>query len=264
MTEPSEHPAGEIRAGDRVAHRYRPGSVGHVEEVHRRGAGFFPPDLASEIDQVAWVKKWEGQAERVAEPVADLIKLIPALAGQLHVMSATSAKLARNRPARELGAGDFGEAAIPSLSVMPGVVTHGRITAGTIALRTAGPTQADWIRWSGIVVVCAGALVAAPDGVAQIRDGITDTARKFWRRLIAQLVRVLPWLRKDANVQLVTARANLRVPTPCISGRGLVWNEGDPEAQKIEVLRLQILELWEELNRAQQEAEQELRCSELS
>jgi hypothetical protein len=73
MTEPSQQPGDEIRAGDKVAHRHRPGRVGHVDEVLKRGAGFFPLDLDSEIDRVAGVK-WEGEDKRVAEPVADLIK----------------------------------------------------------------------------------------------------------------------------------------------------------------------------------------------
>jgi hypothetical protein len=51
----------------------RPGRVGRVDEVLKRGASFFPLDLDSEIDRVAWVK-WEGEHKRVAEPVADLIK----------------------------------------------------------------------------------------------------------------------------------------------------------------------------------------------
>jgi hypothetical protein len=69
----NEQPASEIRAGDTVADRYKPGRVGHVEEVLQRGTSFFPPDLDREIDRVAWVE-WEGQAGRVAEPLANLIK----------------------------------------------------------------------------------------------------------------------------------------------------------------------------------------------
>jgi hypothetical protein len=73
MTEPSDQPGDEIRAGGTVAHRHRPVRVGHVDEVLKRGASFFPPDVDSHIDFVAWVK-WEGENKRVAEPVADLIK----------------------------------------------------------------------------------------------------------------------------------------------------------------------------------------------
>lgn len=141
-----------------------------------------------------------------------------------------------------------------SLSAALGTLTYGHATTGPIALHDAGPTLADGIRWSGIIVACAGALVAAPGGVARIRDGIMDTAWKLWRRLLGQLARVLPWLGKDANVPPATARGSVRIPTPRISGRGWVWNENDPDAQKIDALRRQILELWEELSRAQQQA----------
>jgi hypothetical protein len=41
--------------------------------VLKGGASFFPPDVDSHIDFVAWMKR-EGENKRVAEPVADLIK----------------------------------------------------------------------------------------------------------------------------------------------------------------------------------------------
>lgn len=76
MTERSHQPGDEIRAGDRVAHRYRPGRVGRVDEVVKRGERFFPLDVDREIDRVAWMK-WEGEQKLVVEPVANLIKCAP-------------------------------------------------------------------------------------------------------------------------------------------------------------------------------------------
>ena len=67
MTEPSDQPGDEIRAGDMVAHRDMPSRVGHVDEVVKRGAGFFPLDLDSEIDRMAWVK-WEERTSESPSP----------------------------------------------------------------------------------------------------------------------------------------------------------------------------------------------------
>ena len=73
MTGNSQQSGDEIRAGDKVAHRYRPGRVGHVMEVLSRGASSWPPGIDSEIDRVAWVQ-WEGHTGRVTEPLSNLIK----------------------------------------------------------------------------------------------------------------------------------------------------------------------------------------------
>jgi hypothetical protein len=75
MTERSQQPGGEIRAGDKVAHRHMPRRVGRVDEVVKRGDRFFPLDVDPGIDRVAWVK-WEGEGKLVVEPVANLIKWI--------------------------------------------------------------------------------------------------------------------------------------------------------------------------------------------
>ena len=73
MTEPTRQPGNEFRAGDKVAHRHRPGRVGRVDEVLKRGDRFFPLDVDPGIDRVAWVK-WEAEWKLVLEAVADLIK----------------------------------------------------------------------------------------------------------------------------------------------------------------------------------------------
>ena len=73
MTKRRQQPGDEIHAGDKVAHRYQPGRVGRVDDVLKRGSRFFPLDVDSGIDRVAWVK-WEGEWKLVVEPVADLIK----------------------------------------------------------------------------------------------------------------------------------------------------------------------------------------------
>ena len=69
-----QQPGNEIRAGDKVGHRYKPGRVGHVVEVFQRGRAVLTTrGCYTEIDRVAWVT-WEGQTERVAEPIPNLIK----------------------------------------------------------------------------------------------------------------------------------------------------------------------------------------------
>jgi hypothetical protein len=73
VTESSGQPGYKICAGDKVAHRHKPGKVGSVDDVLTGGASFGPLDLDSEIDRVAWVK-WDGENKPTAEPVADLIK----------------------------------------------------------------------------------------------------------------------------------------------------------------------------------------------
>jgi hypothetical protein len=88
----------------------------------------------------------------------------------------------------------------------------------------AGSGQlADVVRRVGVAVSAAGAIEAAPDVVAW-----------FWRstaeprhRMRGWLARWLPWLRRSATVQGVTAQATVRMKKPGVSGYGAA---GDPNA----------------------------------
>jgi hypothetical protein len=72
MTEPSDQPATDIRAGDKVTHR-ETGGTGHVEGVLPVYGGFMGGEQA--VLFVLAVVLWQGQKKLVLERTADLIKL---------------------------------------------------------------------------------------------------------------------------------------------------------------------------------------------
>src|SRR6185437_8999423 len=77
MTEPSDRPGADIRAGDKVTHR-ETGGTGHVEGVLPVYGGFGgAPWLGGEhaVLFVLAVVRWQGQKKLVLERTTDLDKL---------------------------------------------------------------------------------------------------------------------------------------------------------------------------------------------
>ncbi len=77
MTEPSDQPGADIRAGDKVTHR-ETGGTGHVEGVLPVYGGFGAAPWLSEeqtVLLVVAVVSWQGQKKLVLERATDLIKI---------------------------------------------------------------------------------------------------------------------------------------------------------------------------------------------
>ena len=77
MTEPSDRPGADIRAGDKVTHR-ETGGTGHVEGVLPVYGGFGAAPWLREEQTVLFVLavvRWQGQKKLVLERTADLDKL---------------------------------------------------------------------------------------------------------------------------------------------------------------------------------------------
>jgi hypothetical protein len=77
MTEASEEPGGDIRAGDKVTLRgSNPPKVGRVLTLLNRSADWLPGDFPTgKVPDVLAVVVWKGGTSPVAEQPADLIKL---------------------------------------------------------------------------------------------------------------------------------------------------------------------------------------------
>jgi hypothetical protein len=77
MTESSEQPGSDIRAGDRVTLRGSgPPMAGRVLTILYRSADWLPGDFPTgKVPDVLAVVSWEGGTAPVAEQPADLIKL---------------------------------------------------------------------------------------------------------------------------------------------------------------------------------------------
>jgi hypothetical protein len=77
MTEPSDRPGADIRAGDKVTHR-ETGGTGYVEGVLPVYGGFGAAPWLMEEQTVLFVLavvRWQGQKKLVLERAADLDKL---------------------------------------------------------------------------------------------------------------------------------------------------------------------------------------------
>jgi hypothetical protein len=106
-----------------------------------------------------------------------------------------------------------------------------------------GVTESDVIRWVGVAVAVAGAILATPDGIASLWRFIKrrhGTVLAFARRLLR--------LRRDAIVHGVTATGHIAT-----GGRAHVskWQPWLPRADgslKIEILHKQVDMMLEQLN----------------
>jgi hypothetical protein len=106
-----------------------------------------------------------------------------------------------------------------------------------------GVTESDIIRWVGVAVAVAGAVLATPDGIASLWRFIKQRHGK-----VLAFVRHLLRLRRDAVVHGVTATGHMTM-----GGRAHVskWQPWLPRADghlKIEILHKQVDIMLEQLN----------------
>lgn len=131
---------------------------------------------------------------------------------------------------------------------------HSGITAGP-ARGAPGPTEADWIRWTGVVVGVVGAIVVAPTGALVLLSEVLDAIRRAWRVARRAAARWLPWLRRDANVQLVPAPLQFSAPEGAVFAEHGNVSGGSLQDQ-INQLRAEVRGVRDEVQEARQEAGQ--------
>ena len=106
-----------------------------------------------------------------------------------------------------------------------------------------GPTESDWIRWTGVVVGLAGAMIVAPAGALVIIGEVVAACKRAWKTIIRWLARWLPWLRKP-----VTGQGSLVLPPLSAGGHG----DGSAEVTVSGgTLEAQVERLREDLSRLQ-------------
>lgn len=108
-----------------------------------------------------------------------------------------------------------------------------------------GPTEADWIRWSGIVFSVVGACITAAGGIAWMLVSSRASAKRGWRSLRAQLVRLFPRLRRDVTVQGAAAitAASMLAGTATVTS----WNDSWTADRKVAELKSRIETLGNDL-----------------
>jgi hypothetical protein len=111
-----------------------------------------------------------------------------------------------------------------------------------------GVTESDFVRWVGVLVAVAGAILATPEGIASLARSIKKRSYRGWT-----FVRRLMRLTLDANVHGVAAHARIGM-----SGRvrASKWREWLPQAEadlKIDILHRQAEILREQINGLQKQ-----------
>ena len=106
---------------------------------------------------------------------------------------------------------------------------------------------AEWIRWTGVVVAVAGALIATPDGVSEVRRHIRVPR---WLVLVWR-ADYMPWpfnlhRGRDAKINARPAEATAHPGWPTATQP---WDPVADDHRKIEVLHLQHELLLEDLGR---------------
>lgn len=120
-----------------------------------------------------------------------------------------------------------------------------------------GVTEADWVRWVGVITAIVGSVVAAPSaGVLIIRQAAAGAWAGFrWLLRQVPLVKHLPFLRpatsKTAHGQ---AEGGMRLSG---TADGLaVAGPMTPTAEQLEMLWSAISRLYEKINQVSQDAQQ--------
>ena len=132
-----------------------------------------------------------------------------------------------------------------SLLACPPAVAATLMHAATNARAVGGTTEADWIRWTGVAVGLVGAVVVAPSGSLVIIGEATAVVKRSAIWIRAKAARWIPWLRRDANVQLVPATLHL-------SAHGGVVSTGDATAYGGSLVD-QVQQLQREIQRVRNE-----------
>jgi hypothetical protein len=131
--------------------------------------------------------------------------------------------------------------------VLVGVVLHCQ------AVKPAA-TEADWVRRFGVLVALVGTLVAAPEGTVLIGRWIWAALRAIRQRIRVFLARFLPFLRRNANVQGVTAWGGVRFPSMSVRASGLQLLPDADLKERVDLLDEHIVRAFREIEKARQEA----------
>jgi len=116
----------------------------------------------------------------------------------------------------------------------------------------------DVNRWVGVGIAVVGAVVVAPSGTRLLVQAAWVWLRRQGVRTRGQLARFLPFLRRDVNVQGVTASIGIglgSVGTLTVSGRA--WHPTAPVDERIDALHQHITEVEGLLNEVSQQLSQE-------
>ena len=113
---------------------------------------------------------------------------------------------------------------------------HCPLLVATSAHRSSGPAEANWIRWAGVAIAVAGALIATPDGTSVAWHWIIGGGN--WAR--ARLARFLPFLRRTISVEEKRDKDSGGSAERQSVTRRIEWNTLAPDKDKIELLRQQV------------------------
>lgn len=139
------------------------------------------------------------------------------------------------------------------------------------ATQAAGPTELDWIRWTGVLITAVGTLVAAPGGVARLVRAVGATVTAIWWLLTfifskkarakagSGLGGVLKFL-AAVFLSAVAGEPDSEPPVTPVKPQ-IQWDEGESTEAKLERLRRgleQALEQISDVRRDAQAADAEL------
>ena len=114
-------------------------------------------------------------------------------------------------------------------------------------------TEADVIRWVGVVVGVLGAGVAASNGVRMVAAGLARWVRGALAKCRRYLARWLPFLRRSVTVQ-ATAAMSFGTALAATASIHTAWDPTATERQQIEWLHDQFLGLRREIAEVRQAA----------
>jgi hypothetical protein len=129
--------------------------------------------------------------------------------------------------------------------VLPGCLECCRLLLACAAVHDApGPTEADLIRYVGVAIAVAGALIATPDGTTRLWHQAADLGR----RIRSGITRFLRLSRRNANVQANPVPATARFGGGDVTAQVITpWNSAAPDTDKIEFLREQVEQLKQDV-----------------
>jgi hypothetical protein len=132
------------------------------------------------------------------------------------------------------------------------------------ATQAAGPTEPDWIRWTGVLITAVGTLVAAPSGVARLYRAVAGTLAVIWwilklvfsKKARAGLGRGVGTFFKFLGAVMLGALAQQKPEPPATPGPIQIrWEEGASFEEKLEGLRKELERAFKEISDARREAQ---------
>lgn len=115
----------------------------------------------------------------------------------------------------------------------------------------------DVNRWVGVGIAVLGAVVVAPSGTRLLVRSAWVWLRRQGARTRGQLARFLPFLRRDLNVQGVTASIGVGLGVGTLTGSGRAWHPTASVDERIEALHQHITEVEGQLIEVSQQLSQE-------